>query len=766
MRVDDPTGPGSLSRALEAARLAAQEGHDLAVEALTQASRVVDEGIEELSRFEGQMRAARPSSGVAALVGHHRTRLEREVKPQLAHEQAGVDEQLRASKTFTITLFGRTMTGKSTLMEALTNGDGKSIGKGQQRTTRDVREYQWRNLCIVDVPGVAAFGGQDDDDVAHRAAERGDLILFLLGDDAPQAEEARHLAALVKLGKPVVGVLNLKKAIPLEDLDDPAGFKACLEEIEELFSPERLRELTHQFLAMAKHHGADARVEFTATHLLSRFLSGRVNDAGMRRRLLEVSRFSEVARRICGIVDERGALLRHRTFADRVLPAMSAASSLLWESSRALRLRAGETADIALSTREWVDEFVQAADRRISTAAGGAVDSLRSEITTFVDRFVEDERVDVRWQERMEQAQLPALAADLQASLLAECTRRFDGAMKLAAAEIEVGKVLGAGEYLEAAEIRDYRRAWGWGTALVGVGLSIAALSGVGIPVAVGVGAGALPFLTPLFTSRAEKLATERSALAVRLEQHLAEIEQQFVVHLQLWVRRTLIEGAVLPAIDDLEDLGRALEKLSSAQRKMAGGLASVCKGTLVWPLLRRALSLVGAPRGGDIPRQEAARGSYFEPYVQDTARVPSALAILCRSGFQLPAALRVELERLFNCPVHVLIDAGSAELNATQILAPVCARRPVKVDPMVGGLIAYPDDPARALPAVWLASQLVEQPIFTTRPKGEPVRWSDPAPAPATPSRPLSPGRRQQMAELLGMVNPGDSSKPRGGRS
>ena len=41
--------------------------------------------------------------------------------------------------SFNITLFDRTMSGKSTLMEILTNGEGKSIGKGAQRTTQDGR---------------------------------------------------------------------------------------------------------------------------------------------------------------------------------------------------------------------------------------------------------------------------------------------------------------------------------------------------------------------------------------------------------------------------------------------------------------------------------------------------------------------------------------------------------------------------------------------------------------------------------------------------
>ena len=52
---------------------------------------------------------------------------------------------------FSITLFGRTMAGKSTLMEILTEGDGSSIGKGSQRTTRDVRKYTWNGLWMQNI---------------------------------------------------------------------------------------------------------------------------------------------------------------------------------------------------------------------------------------------------------------------------------------------------------------------------------------------------------------------------------------------------------------------------------------------------------------------------------------------------------------------------------------------------------------------------------------------------------------------------------------
>lgn len=114
---------------------------------------------------------------------------------------------------FSITLFGRTMAGKSTLMEILTNGNGDSIGKGSQRTTRDIRKYSWNGLSITDVPGIGAFDGEDDEQIAFDAAKSADLILFLITDDAPQEVEAECFSQLVNLGKPMICIMNVKASV-------------------------------------------------------------------------------------------------------------------------------------------------------------------------------------------------------------------------------------------------------------------------------------------------------------------------------------------------------------------------------------------------------------------------------------------------------------------------------------------------------------------------------------------------------------------------
>jgi GTP-binding protein EngB required for normal cell division len=53
-----------------------------------------------------------------------------------------------------VAFFGETNAGKSTIIEALTNGEGHTIGEGYKDFTLDVNIKQFKNINLVDMPGI------------------------------------------------------------------------------------------------------------------------------------------------------------------------------------------------------------------------------------------------------------------------------------------------------------------------------------------------------------------------------------------------------------------------------------------------------------------------------------------------------------------------------------------------------------------------------------------------------------------------------------
>ena len=218
MTKSERTSDNGLESALKECRKAAHRGYKIAKENLHESAKAIGDVSKSLSHClksleDGSVRTpgivdqlkAQLSGVVSELEQLHRT------------SDSALEERRKRLDKFSVTLFGRTMAGKSTLMEILTRGDGQSIGTGAQRTTRDVRGYSWNGLEVTDVPGVAAFEGAEDERLAFTAASQADLVLFLLTDDAPQPVEAECLARVRRLGKPVLGICNVKVAVDDDD---------------------------------------------------------------------------------------------------------------------------------------------------------------------------------------------------------------------------------------------------------------------------------------------------------------------------------------------------------------------------------------------------------------------------------------------------------------------------------------------------------------------------------------------------------------------
>ena len=145
--------PNSLETALQACSAANKQGYAEAKiylnglkKSIDDASEIINECIQGMKKYHINDKS---------LIQSIRTQLQTvqtEFEQSYYDTKNSLSSKSKMSSKFNITLFGKTKAGKSTLMEILTHGDGSHMGKGGQRTTRDVRSYEWKGMTVNDVP--------------------------------------------------------------------------------------------------------------------------------------------------------------------------------------------------------------------------------------------------------------------------------------------------------------------------------------------------------------------------------------------------------------------------------------------------------------------------------------------------------------------------------------------------------------------------------------------------------------------------------------
>ncbi|WP_026766496.1 GTPase [Selenomonas ruminantium] len=317
----------------------------------------------------------------------------RKLEEKIDSIQNDVEMLKKKKKDFSIVIYGRTMAGKSTLMEILTHGTGNSIGKGAQRTTLDVRDYYWQGLKITDVPGICSFDGREDDKLAFEAAKSADLIVFLLTDDAPQAGEAECLAQLRSLGKPVLGIINIKMAFNVNN------YKMSLARMQKRLSEkDRIDEVCEQFKAFADNYHQNWKdIVFVPTHLQAAFIS----QSNSNQEMFQASNFAEVEKFILKKIQQDGKFISFKTFIDSTaVPTQKIIKNIYAQASESicnyLEWKEKETA-----WSKWAAAFQARATEKIRKTHERLKHKMYSDIDRFVDKHYEDEKAGEKWVEHV-----------------------------------------------------------------------------------------------------------------------------------------------------------------------------------------------------------------------------------------------------------------------------------------------------------------------------------------------------------------------------
>ena len=626
-----------LNEALARCRQSAVRGYETADAQLGEIERVL-----RLARSETEQSVRRLSgrSAYLAELNHTLVRQIKDIAKAFDKVSDSSREELRQLKNtlsqFNITLFGRTMAGKSTLMEVLTHGDGKAIGNGAQRKTRDIRTYEWNGLSITDVPGIGAFEGQKDEDIAFAAAKSADMILFLMTDDGVQSQEAECFRAILELGKPVLCVINVKASVDLNE--DP---RYLTEDIEEAFQLSRLEEIRRQFIAYGALAGQDwSAVPFAFAHLRAAFLAQHTNDPVKSRLLTQASRIDLLTGAIAERVATRGEFYRGKTFIDAVAAPVGSTTELLLEQSCRNSLQAEMIADKHKALLKWVERFEKSAFERIVTDTAELKSQMYAEASDFASRNLGSKDINAKWRDYLKGLNLDARGKELVRELTDEAEGEIRELTRSMGKELEFAVSYSTDVTLKSRRILDVRQTFDWSMIAVGGGLTIAALiftpaAPILLLAALGIGIFK-EFLGGFLPEKAKIEAGAKAKIEEQLRRHINEICANYRASLEKSLRELLDKLNLL--IDDLSGVSDVVAGLASTQNTLAWRLGGTLK-KLHRQILQEALDLLGSPA--------------LSMRIHDAAMVPGAeCAIVLAPNVTFPADKRQSLSDLLGARV------------------------------------------------------------------------------------------------------------------
>lgn len=532
-----------IEEALHECQAYAQKGYDIASntwntihQALLAEERKVkkvDKQQGKISRLADEELIKKKKQGLASFM-----EMDKELKQDLSYLQ-------KQQKEFSVLVFGRTMVGKSTLMEIMTHGSGASIGNGSQRTTLDVRDYHWKGMKITDVPGIASFDGREDDRLALEAAKAADLILFLISDGEPQQEEAKHLAALRRLGKPVLGIINVKQGITeqVRSLD----MKRLRNKMAER---ERIETICNQFRQFAGNFQQDwGDLTFVPVHLKAAYLGQDKNPE-----LWEVSNFTEVEAYILSKVQQDGCFLRIKTFLDRVIIPLQGRMEMLYENSGSSLTEAFEYQKKCQELTEWKKIFVEDSQEKFNNLCTRVKNKLARGIREFAEDNYENEDAGEDWKEYLqEELKLEADCMSFLQERANKCSRKRRELMDSLKTELTFAGVNVEFDDISMDSIFDTQF---WGSAAA---IAASLISG---PIGIAIG-----IVTWLFgSSKEEKIREAKAKLRAALQDAMDECG--YVDTLMAGVAKTMNE----------EIFGKGVEGLYNALAQMDAMLIGLAK--------------------------------------------------------------------------------------------------------------------------------------------------------------------------------------------
>ena len=586
------------------------------------------------------------------------------------------------SKTdFTITVFGRTTAGKSTLMEILTHGNGSTIGTGGQRTTQNIRRYKYKKLQIVDVPGVAAYGegGKEDEEKAFDEAEKSDLIFFLIKDEDVQPSVAVCLNRIISLGKPVVCLINVQAGIGSADVNlakneiTPGKMKMLRRDLEKKMKPEHLDGIKSQLFEYGRSYGKNWRnLRFTYVHLKAAYLAQQPECEEYASELYELSRFDFIDRVIIDEITRNGGFYKLKAYTEVVSVPLVESVEMLFEQSA----QNSQQGSLLVSKRKaltaWNKDFIKSAETQIETFITTISSDLKKEVAFFAEDNYDNRNASQKWNDIVKTKNIQHRAMTLLEQLASECENELREITREAEFDIQFSYRLSSEHSLNMRPLINGRRIWNWATSIVSGGLSIAGLFVAAPLVIAGIGVGILGWIGNLFIKDYEsKAKNARIQLERKLSNHIDRMMNGLRKTMKSALYDEMLKKYMYPMERTINEIVSSLFTLSEVQHTFARRLNGKLEETTKL-LTTEALTYLGF--GG------------LEYHINDIARIPgNAVIIVLDDGKRFPDDARFSLHRLLKEEIWFVFQKDNIKSMLSQAIGKGCDRNTIRIQEING---------------------------------------------------------------------------------
>ncbi len=493
-------------------------------------------------------------------------------------------EKLYANTSkFSVCVFGRTMAGKSTLMEILTQGKGQSIGRGAQRTTRDVRQYYWKGkgLAITDVPGVGAFDGNEDEIKAFNAAKTADLILYLISDDAPQPDtEAKWLKKINDLGKPVICIMNIKKSVKNKSP------KILMSDVEKAFDMQRLEDIRTQFLKYAKEYGQSwENAPFFYVHLQLAFESQKQSDSTLTKHYYEKSRFDDLVQAIISQIETNGKFYRTKNYVDTMAIPMCTAFETFLKSNEISYSIIQIYQEKIKNLDSWKKDFNGRAIKEIELLIERVRNDLNYKMNEFINEHYEDNQADIAWANTLKDINLELTYNKLINNFSEQINNQLNEINRSFARQLDLRLSFFCDCSLKMDKIHDYKKWWKRFSILAnGVSLFFG-----GWPKLI---VGAVTFVgTKIFDDRKNKEVRAKSCLRNKLLINISTLCRDLSAMMRNQLDKMI--SHLNQILKDMEQSKKVLSDLATANSELSGKLMRQIM-PMNLHLIKKALESIG----------------------------------------------------------------------------------------------------------------------------------------------------------------------------